>query len=253
MKDGFMDPGSRIPLVRLATISHGQPRLEYVQCLLPLMDRDANLAAGFDISFIDLQRHGPYLDMGRTACVEAMWEDRADVLLFVDDDICNFTAEHIGTLVNSMWVDGELRHHIVGGVYVNGQQDGSLRPMAYRWHLIDPESLNAGWNTSPIFMDEVDAATGLIPVDMLGTGFLAIHRNVLDSMARIYPAPMPWFQNEIRRGRYCGEDLAFTDRAREIGYHSYLNPEVRVSHMKITALHAFQPESDQPTDQENTP
>jgi hypothetical protein len=59
-------------------ISAGTPRIETVNCLLPLMLSQHNEAAGVSISAIDLQRHGPYLDMARTACVEAMWNARDD-------------------------------------------------------------------------------------------------------------------------------------------------------------------------------
>jgi hypothetical protein len=252
MDSRFLTP----PTVRIAVITAGQPRSEFLVDLLNLSRHQPGPDDAIITAF-DIQRHGPYLDMARTSCVEAAWNDNADVLMFIDDDIFNFTAADVSTLVNSMRdPSGAWAFPIVGGVYMNGQTDGTLAPMAYRW-VEEPSKFQSQWNIEgtdwnilPISMTEVDATTDMIPVDALGTGFFAIHRGVLDAMARHFPAPMPWFQCGVHRGRYIGEDLAFCDRARQIGYHSYLNPNVRVSHMKVSALHA-KPQEPEPEPQEN--
>jgi hypothetical protein len=84
-----------------------------------------------------------------------------------------------------------------------------------------------------------------IPIQWAATGCLAVHRRVFEAMAETMPllheadgerAFYPFYQTMIYDDPQGGklllsEDYAFCQRAKELGFQSYVNPAVRIAHM----------------------
>lgn len=73
----------------------------------------------------------------------------------------------------------------------------------------------------------------LFRADVVGTGFLLVHRGVLERMAETYPEPEPWFTVTP----HCKEeDLIFCLRARALGIPVSVDSRVRVGHVKPSVV-----------------
>jgi len=149
-----------------------------------------------------------------------------DVVVMIDHDI--------------EWADGDLayivkaakqEHAIVGGAY---SQRTFGRGYALRlW----PES-------PPIRLGE----EAIYDVEYVGTGFIAIHRSVLEKLARVIPRTRhgyhpffaldyPWTDGEVEE---LSEDYAFCKRAREMaGVRSYLAAKPYLLHHGSYAYRQF--------------
>jgi hypothetical protein len=74
---------------------------------------------------------------------------------------------------------------------------------------------------------------GLIEVDATGTGWLAIHREVLESMK----APHFEFQFDPKtRNITRGEDISFCEKAKQLGYGIFVDKSIRCGHYKTVDL-----------------
>ena len=66
---------------------------------------------------------------------------------------------------------------------------------------------------------------GAIPVDVLGTGVMLIHRHVFEAMDR------PWFVANEKNFRWENEDSNFCIRARDLGFTIVCDTSVPCGHM----------------------
>lgn len=225
----------------LGNISPGQLRLEFELSVHRLKDSTAQLAEhGLELAATVFNACGPYLDDGRNRVVEACYymEQPWDWLLFVDSDI-EFSVQNVIDLLTWAQEDPVARP-IVGGTYFssNGSQ---FFTVAYR--------LNRAVSTGPyesIPVEEVqkmvdNGETGPMAVDALGTGFMAIHRSVIEEMPKVWLKPQPWFAELVSAlddgtAVHMGEDLTFCARAQEMGYPIWLHTGVRLIHYKTVGL-----------------
>jgi GT2 family glycosyltransferase len=86
------------------------------------------------------------------------------------------------------------------------------------------------------FMDRAALATKTAPftVSYSGFGFMAVRRNVLESME--YPWFHPRFVDHGAFHDFTAEDVSFCWRAQELGHQIWVDPSVRVGHQKSITL-----------------
>ena len=241
------------PKIILANISPGTIRTRMASGVL---DAVLTGTAGYGCAFVE---SGPYLDQARNRAVATCLSTPSwEWMVFVDSDI-EFTAAHLRTLLlPTRHVDYLPQFHsIIGGVYVNpypddgipGEEDDELGshlgPVACEWLLrddLDGMKLNA----PPVFafrrlsrsaLDDlpgVDAEWNLesrvTQVAAVGTGFMAIHRSLLNTFANMFPPPTAWFDEPVVNTVHLGEDYAFCHRATSLGYPVLVNRACHVMH-----------------------
>lgn len=194
--------------------------------------------------------NGPYMDQGRNrTAYTAMVAHDSEWLLTLDDDL-QFTPDHIENLIQ--WAV-EHRIHVAGGVY-GSPHDGKTYAVAYR-HDTNPDNLAPDGQPDgyiDLTVDEIDAMDPDDPstcqVAAVGTGFLLVHRSVMEVMRFIYAPPQPWFaeltvpmpdpRDEMSEtiGTHLGEDLTFCRRLWSIGIPVHLAPHIRLTHYKTLGI-----------------
>jgi hypothetical protein len=145
-----------------------------------------------------------------------------DVLLFIDTDIVfePHQAAELATLCH----DG---YPIVGGLYVTRQTDHP----------------KAAIRLKPGTQIDFSGSPDPLEIDFASTGFFAIHRKVLEAMAKtmplchpgdrheMYPFFMPMTYDAMGQWEYLSEDWAFCERARQLGFKTFVAPTVCVGHL----------------------
>ena len=238
-------PGQRDPSdVTLCITSAGAPMVEHMASCLNL-ERAA--ADRHDIEWT-IVPNGPYMDQGRNKTVfNALAYKNTEWVMTLDDDVA-FRPADIYDLID--WAI-EHRLHAVGGIYAS-PRDGQNFAVAYR-HDLD----SLGIDGKPdgyidLTVDEIDAMDPDDPttcqVAAVGTGFLLIHRSVLELMRFIYNPPQPWFaeltvpmpdprdEMDANLGTHMGEDLTFCRRLWAIGVPVHVAPHIRLTHFKKVGI-----------------
>jgi hypothetical protein len=130
-------------------------------------------------------------------------------VVFIDNDII-WTPQDMHKLLNS-------DKDIICGAYMT--RDGSLA---------------CGLDEHRLQYSYLDGLTGDLEIGFTGMGFVAVKFDVLKKMKA------PWFQVEYieKDGamQSIGEDVYFCNKARELGYSIYLDPTIRLKHMKTIGL-----------------
>lgn len=70
-----------------------------------------------------------------------------------------------------------------------------------------------------------------ISVDIVGTGCLMVHREVFETIKN--NTSSPWFYFSELNGKVVGEDFVFCQNARNAGYTIFIDPKLRVKHLKL--------------------
>lgn len=229
------------PSVAIHYVSAGQPMFENVQSLLGL-STDKRLRA-----HVIGVTSGPYMDQGRNRATFNCLSLTADEwMLCLDDDVAKpaSMADDILALV-----DFAVRHraHVVGGCYAS-PHDGRNFVVAYR-HPDGPDGAVDLDSYRDLTVEEVDAMNPDDPtschIAAVGTGFLLVHRSILELMMHVYSAPQPWFaeltvndagDTNSGLGTHLGEDLTFCRRLWAMGIPVHLHPVVRLTHFKKVGI-----------------
>jgi hypothetical protein len=162
-------------------------------------------------------------------------DGRGEVLVFADTDMA-FTGDHVARLLLVTREAGVVGCSYVGVASSNGEP--------YQ----EAARLDANGHLSPI--DLLPAEAGLVEVDAIGAGLMAIRRDVLENVREVrqpnpglmevlrvgYGEPLPWFVMTVRCGRAVAEDYEFCLPAREAGHRVVVAAGVRVPHMKTVGL-----------------
>lgn len=222
--------------VTIGTITAGSCRIEYaVSCYMAL-------TAWREAAHWLPQSCGPYLDMGRNDTVRRFYAECGDdeFLLFVDTDI-QFVEGDITKLV-----DAARSYHaqagvwpVIGGLYQSPFKGGT-KLVAYKLKADVPEgepTEGAPRRFFPLMLSDIDGIDGssLLDIDGLGTGFMLIHRDILDHFATEFSAPQEWFYEGVanaEQGEWLGEDLFFCLRAKSLGHPVFAHSGVRLTHYK---------------------
>ena len=149
----------------------------------------------------------------------------ADILLFIDDDICFEPSEVVRMLTDMQ----EQELDIVGAPYVLKQDGGG--------HL-----------TTKLLPENKEILLGkdgkIEQVRAVATGCMAIHRRVLEKMATTMPLcsmgngenfypffqPFPKYLEENKKWVYASEDWAACLRAEDLGFKIWLDCRVTLKH-----------------------
>lgn len=95
-------------------------------------------------------------------------------------------------------------------------------------------SLACGIDETRLQYSYLDTLTSDLELVFSGMGFMAVNFEVLKKMKA------PWFQVEYLEKdgemHMIGEDVYFCNKARELGYRVYLDPTIRLKHMKTIGL-----------------
>lgn len=149
---------------------------------------------------------------------------KGDVHLSLDSDIVEFTKESIDQMCEQA-----VEYGIVGACYITRS---TMR-------TFPTSQLENGIKV--LFANDPTP----VPIQWAATGCLAVHRRVFEAMAETMPllhepdnerAFYPFYQTMIYDDPASGkillsEDYAFCQRAKDLGFQTYLNPAVRVGHM----------------------
>ncbi len=153
----------------------------------------------------------------------------ADVLLSIDTDIEFLPQDAIQICEQAM------EHSIVAGLYVSRGRGPRCKPTSH-WAAGTEVRFGVGKHSDPT------------PVEILwgAGGFIAIHRRVFERLAQDIPVCHPKdaslrhipfydpFPVETTSGIIeLSEDYAFCERARRVGFPTYLNPAVRLAHWGV--------------------
>jgi len=156
---------------------------------------------------VSVKKPGMPFDHARNQMVRVMLDNGSKWLLFLDDDVIP-PADGYEKLM-------EVQNEIVSGVYWKRQ--GKIVPAAY-------------FEAHPL-PTPVPHITGNLPieVDMVGGGFLLIHRSVFERVKE------PWFEWKIYRedlppAERVGEDFDFCRKAKAAGLRVVLHQGVRCKH-----------------------
>jgi len=151
----------------------------------------------------------------------------ADWLVFIDSDMV-FADDAIHRLVDSAVEYGAA---VMGGLCFAGIREGEPYPTAYR--IVGEVEGTSLPDLKRIPLDALP--DGVARVDATGTGFVAIHRGLLNKIwnERAADDAEPWFA-ELRgpNGIQYGEDITFCLRARKTGAPIMVDTDIKIGHMK---------------------
>lgn len=151
----------------------------------------------------------------------------AEVHLSIDSDITGFEKDQI-----DLMVEQAMEYSIVGAVYICRSTARTFPATFFE----DEQSIEFAVDPTPQ------------PVRWSATGCLAVHRRVFEKMVDQFEMPL-LHQSDGLRAYYdfydtmqydaggdvglikLSEDYAFSERARQAGFTSYVNPAVRLGHI----------------------
>src|SRR5882724_659261 len=195
---------------------------------LPLVDNGGgNVRANFIISIlrgfkdrdIHIERFSDSLPSRarNRAAAYFLRETKREYILFIDSDII-FDQNHINFLMES-------DEPILAGIYC--KKSNGIEPCL---------------NTLPGQAEQ--KCGGYQEIARAGTGFLRIHRSVLEKMKDVGEADPNWAKHYVNHGgdewdffpvgvvskEYLSEDWFFCDRARNLGFKVMLDTRIQVRH-----------------------
>jgi GT2 family glycosyltransferase len=156
---------------------------------------------------------GCYVHENRNHIVELFLERGSDWLLQIDTDIVFdiFLIENLLTLAE------KTKSKIVAGWYMNIVKEKYV-PLVYK-------------EKDGFFKYILPSGSEPISVDVVGTGCLMTHREVFEKTKN--ETSSPWFYFEDLNNKVVGEDFVFCRNARKLGYTIFIDPKLRVKHLKL--------------------
>lgn len=202
-----------VDTAHVLVVAHREIAAPTVECLFELRE------FGWPV---ELRYGDALIDRARAKAVSNWYcNETTDVFLMIDDDIV-FHPEDAARVVQI----AREKRAIACGAYPVG--DGGH--MASRgW---PGQELHWGPHYEPV------------EIRWPATGFMAVHRDVVaalvGSLDLCYPgqpdAFWPMFQPFPLGNNYLSEDYAFGERARELGFATWMDPRAILHHLKIQAL-----------------
>jgi hypothetical protein len=168
-------------------------------------------------------RSGPNLATKRNEVLErylAITEPELSGLLFVDTDIL-FTLDDVKRIIDSPF-------SITSGLYWNPSPDGGVFPVFNLGTQVDPGGSPLRLGRHEDVQDEPFLVAGI------GMGFCFIRDPALRDLP---PGPLwPFAEYVTPAGQPVSEDTGFCLRAAIAGYSIWVDPSIRVRHMKERAI-----------------
>lgn len=174
---------------------------------------------------VDIQYSDGLISRARSKAVTRWWRETAeDVLLMVDDDII-FTPDDAQKLLEGC---RRTRGIVVAAYPV---RDGGHVAVRGKGDVHGEASFGPG-----LPLEELEYGS---------TGFMAIHRDVVDAMIptltlcheatwwSFWPMFEPLVEPGAGQQLYLSEDWAFCARARDLGHKTYLDPTIVLGHLGL--------------------
>lgn len=185
------------------------------------------------------------ISRARSIAASAFLRSHCQVMLFIDGDIW-FQEQDALTLADKCFRGKD----VIGALYMT--RSLQTQPAI----MLPDKAVDLTPDSPPV------------PVPFISTGFLAIHRRVLESLARdlplchqgwrnrgvdtsfwpfFMPFCIPW---EGDGHLYLSEDWAFCQRAKDAGFQVWLDPSIRLAHVgtyMFTLEDLLRPERIRPT------
>lgn len=169
------------------------------------------------------------IDRSRSRVASYFMREREDDILFMVDDDQNFKAEDVIKVIE----------HVMDGMDICGGLVMLKKPVQAHGTYFDK---NIMFKDGQEVVFKHDAKP--VQVRFLGSGFMAIHRRVLQKMIEELVVPFchpndlkfwPFFQpfpykNENGDWVYLSEDWAFCKRAEDLGFKVWLDPSIFIQH-----------------------
>lgn len=188
----------------------GKLSIESVCCLMAEQALAIGLGDEFQVRFMT---GNAGIVQGRNQLAYEFMESDFDRMVFLDSDV---TFEP-GALIKLAYMPVDF----VGGCYR---------------HKRDEESYPVVWEKKPeLWFNKY----GLLQVETIPTGFLALSRKVFETMRGRYPeratthfgyASFSYFQQPVKDGVLYGEDYFFCREWRELGGIVFMDPEIKLTH-----------------------
>lgn len=196
---------------------------------------------------------GPRVAEGRSQICERFLTDpvlaHAKWLFMIDSDM-DWDADALCQLLGAAYsIDNQPK--VIGGLCFAGGRSDRIYPTIYE-AVTDPGSGDAVVQPVEDYPED-----SLIKVGGTGAAFMLIHRGVLAHMFQDWPVgfrtipapteddpervimnPYPWFVEGVNGEHQFGEDIAFCQRARALGYGVYVHTGVETGHTKRFKLNA---------------
>lgn len=191
----------------------GKVHLEVIRCLMNEQLVAYSLGHELRFSAIPSCSHAA---MGRNQLARDFLESDCDRLFFLDADV----TWHVGDLLKVALQP----YDVVAG--------------AYRYKCDDEKYPVNFFTDVPLWANE----HGLLEVQDVPSGFLAINRNVFEKLAEAHPErtynhygrpAQCFFQYGFIDGGFYSEDTLFCKEWREIGGKVYLDPELQLTHWQF--------------------
>ena len=189
----------------------------HVQLIRVLLNEQLLAAANGDVFVVHFLSSNAGIAQGRNQLATEFMESDFDRLVFIDSDVT--------------WEPGALVHlahqpvDFVGGCYRLKKSEEAY-PIAW---LPDPDKKGLRWDENK-----------LLQVQGLPTGFLALSRNVFQTMLDAHPdreltiqcgqKAYCFFQMPLKDGHLYGEDFYFCREWQELGGKIYLDPMLALTH-----------------------
>lgn len=173
-------------------------------------------------------RTGPELAKARTVIVEWFLELNVPWLLMVDTDQAFEPRQFLDLLA----VADPDRAPIVGGLIVGVEtyRDGTANFQLEAGHFRDD-----GWER--LLSQIPPSSPPLLRVDLVGAGFMVVHRRVFETMRAARPGHrLPWFEEAVYRDALLGEDYEFCRRAGECGVPVHVATNVHIGHARSCVI-----------------
>jgi len=192
--------------------------------------------------FVYIEVDSMIIGKARNMMVETAIPQNVDVVMMIDDDV--LVPLNAGELIAQA-----LSLDIVTGVYYNRRMP--YTPQIYELAK-EPEYEGTG-----LYWPIIDVPKEISEVDACGFGCIAIKMNVFKELQRIHEARFkdaardireadpslemiarlvenmsPWFEFLNRKG----EDMYFCERAREAGFHIWVDPSVQCEHISMIPI-----------------
>lgn len=142
-------------------------------------------------------------------------------LMWIDNDII-FTPQQFEKLLS-------YNKDIVSGIYMMADQIHFATVETW-----DQEYFKKNGSFKFLVQDEIKDKTNLMEVAYTGLGFMLVKKGVFESLT--YPWFRPIFHTIGTAKDFCSEDTSFCQLVREKGYKIYIDPQVRVGHLKSIVL-----------------
>lgn len=188
---------------------------------------------GIRLTFCQM-KNGAFIDLARNTYVRMFLEDKefseCTHLFFVDSDV-GFPPEAFCNLIVNCTED----RPITAGVYPRRQS-----PIDFPYHFIHNPDIPRRDDQECLWIDDY-----WLYCDRIPTGFLCIHRSVLEEMAKHVgkiivseqpPTPRLFYTKVQDDGKYVGEDFAFCDDYMEL-YRKGVFPKPPSVQMDIDFKH----------------